>query len=77
MSDFHQLSPEVRAAFVRIDAQFMHTGRWPRSRAAARHVAEACNASGADVAVLAGFKDKHASAPAKRIARFLHGAVKS
>lgn len=76
MSDanpFLLLSPETRIAFRRIAAQHQSTGFFPRSRAAARHIAEAANAAVADVLVLAGFKDRNASAPARQIAKFLHG----
>lgn len=76
MSDFQLLSPETRRAFNRIASQFQHTGQFPRSRAAARNIAESERAPISDVLALSGFQDQRASPPAKRISKFLHGARK-
>jgi hypothetical protein len=67
-----QLSDATQRAWRRIDQQFMNTGRYPATRAAARSIAEACDANVPDVMVLSGFKDRNASRPAKKIADFLH-----
>lgn len=70
--DFALLDESTRAAFREIGEQHRQTGRWPRSRAAARGLAERHGAPPADVCALAGFPDRRASAPARRLAKFLH-----